>query len=192
MADRSVVSSELTEPADLARSAGGAGWVRSERRTIMFTRHAPVVPHVDPGLRVEAVTPRTVVESMRLVTDVFGLRRMRNRGARRAARQVRSSPVHARAFLLRLVHEPVATARLAMGDKVAGLHAVAVGARHRRRGYGKMITAVATRAGLVTGHGLVWLSVDEANAGAIELYRGLGYEYTFSMSRWLAPRPLIR
>ncbi len=50
-----------------------------------------------------------------------------------------------------------------------------------------MITAVATRAGLVTGHGLVWLSVDEANEGAIELYRSLGYEYTFSMSRWIAP-----
>ena len=152
----------------------------------MFTRHAPVVPHVDPGLRVEAVTPRTVVESIRLVTEVFGLpeRTIEDR-AEPFSNALLSGA--ARAFLLRLLREPVATARLGFGDKVAGIHAVAVGQRHRRRGYGKMITAVATRAGLVTGHGLVWLSVDEANEGAIEMYRSLGYEHTFDMSRWLAP-----
>jgi ribosomal protein S18 acetylase RimI-like enzyme len=50
-----------------------------------------------------------------------------------------------------------------------------------------MITAVATRAGLVTGRGLVWLSVDEANQAAIDLYRSLGYEPSFVRTRWAAP-----
>jgi ribosomal protein S18 acetylase RimI-like enzyme len=86
-----------------------------------------------------------------------------------------------------LEHEPVATARLAKGAKVAGLHGIGVAQRYRRRGYGSMITSVATRAGLVTGHALVWLSVEESNVGAMALYRKLGYEPTFTTTRWIAP-----
>jgi ribosomal protein S18 acetylase RimI-like enzyme len=85
------------------------------------------------------------------------------------------------------VREPVASARLAGGQGVAAVSAVSVAARHRRRGYGRMITAVATRAGLATGHSLVWLSVDEANTAAVELYTSLGFEPSFAWSRWAAP-----
>jgi len=184
----SILYSEgLSEPGDLPLKLAEAGWhqVRAER--IMFTRHAPIVPHLDPGLRVEAVTPATAVETARLEADAFGLPAPDWIPERTAliTRALESGTI--RAFLLRLVREPVATLRLTSGDRVAGIHGVGVAAKHRRRGYGRMITAIATRAGLATGHGLVWLSVDEANTAAVELYRGLGYEPSFTWSRWLAP-----
>jgi ribosomal protein S18 acetylase RimI-like enzyme len=50
-----------------------------------------------------------------------------------------------------------------------------------------MLTAIATRGGLATGHRLVWLSVLEENTAAFELYRSLGFEPTFRWTRWLAP-----
>ena len=184
----SIIYSEgLSEPDNLGEQLAAAGWhqVRGER--IMFTRHAPIVPHLDPGLRVEAVTRATAAETARLEAEAFGLPSSNWIPERTEliARAVESGTI--RAFLLRLVREPVATLRLTSGDRVAGIHGVGVAAKHRRRGYGRMITAIATRAGLATGHGLVWLSVDEANVGALELYRGLGYETSFSWSRWLAP-----
>jgi ribosomal protein S18 acetylase RimI-like enzyme len=67
------------------------------------------------------------------------------------------------------------------------LHGIGVAERHRRRGYGRMITAIATRAGLATGHALVWLSVDDANTAAVTLYRSLGFAPSFAWTRWAAP-----
>jgi ribosomal protein S18 acetylase RimI-like enzyme len=181
-----IVSDGLSEPADLAELLQSRGWVRLTGELTMFTRHAPVVPHLDPGLRMEAVTGASALESTTLENSVFGLPQATlGEQAELLAQAVDSGAI--RAFLLRLVREPVATARLAPGNGIAGLHGIAVAAQHRRRGYGRMITAVATRAGLVTGRGLVWLSVDESNGAAIELYRSLGYETTFTRTRWAAP-----
>lgn len=181
-----IVSEGLAEPADLPQRLAAAGWAQVGGERVMFTRHAPVVPHLDPGLRVEAVTATSSIESVRLEAAVFGQRPDAvGEQAELLALAVKSGAV--RGFLLRLLREPVATARLAPGNRVAGIHGVGVAANQRRRGYGRMITAVATRAGLATGHGLVWLSVDDANTAAVELYRGLGYESSFAWSRWLAP-----
>ena len=181
-----IVAEGLSEPADLASRLGAAGWSRIGTELTMVARHPPVVPHLDPGLRVEAVTPGSALESAELEGAVFGLPPVAlGEQSELLARAVEHG--HVRAFMLRLVREPVATARLAPGHGVAGLHGVAVAAGHRRRGSGRMITAVATRAGLVTGRGLVWLSVDEGNTPAIDLYRSLGYEQTFTRTRWAAP-----
>jgi ribosomal protein S18 acetylase RimI-like enzyme len=54
---------------------------------------------------------------------------------------------------------------------------------HRRQGFGRLVTAVATRAGLATGNPLVWLSVDPANEPARRLYEDLGYRPAFSWQR---------
>jgi ribosomal protein S18 acetylase RimI-like enzyme len=152
----------------------------------MWTRHPAVVPHLDPELRVEAATPASALECVRLETEVFALMPDEmGESAELLAHSVADGTT--RAFLLRLRGEAVATARLVPGATVAGLHAVGVTARQRRHGYGRMLTAVATRAGLATGHSLVWLSVDEANVAAVELYRSLGFEPTFRWTRWLAP-----
>jgi len=183
----SIIYSEgLSKPGNLPEQLAAAGWIRANGERIMFNRHAPIVPHLDPGLRVEAVTPATTIETARLEAEAFGgTPEWVEARAVVLAKAVESRAI--RAFLLRLVREPVATLRLAPGNRVAGIHGVGVSARHRRRGYGRMITAIATRAGLATGHGLVWLSVDESNTGAVDLYRSLGYEPSFAWSRWLAP-----
>lgn len=181
-----VVSEGLTEPPNLTELLLSADWKRLTSERIMFTRHAPVVPHLDPGLRVEAVTAASALEFLRLEAANFGLpAESLAQQADRLAQSVASGAI--RGFLLRLVREPVAGVRLVPGVGVAGLGGIGVAARHRRRGYGRMVTAVATRAGLATGHPLVWLTVDEANTAAVELYRSLGYEPSFAWSRWAAP-----
>jgi ribosomal protein S18 acetylase RimI-like enzyme len=191
MSDRgawpSVVECEgLSTPADLGPKLEAAGWLPVFSDRNMWTRHPAVVPHLDPTLRVEAVTAATALDAVRLETEVFGLMPAEmGESAELLAEAVTDGST--RAFLLRLGEVVVASARLVPGPGVAGLHAVGVDARYRRRGYGRMITAIATRAGLATGHKLVWLSVLEANTPAVETYRSLGFEPTFGWTRWIAP-----
>ncbi len=184
-----VVADGLTEPRDLADRLRAAGWVALGSERLMYTRHASVVPHLDPGLRIEAVTPATALECATLEAAAFGLDPAGiDVSAGLLAQAVESGAT--RAFIVRLAREPIASARLVPGEPgsgVASLHAVGVAERHRRRGYGRLITAIATRAGLATGHKLVWLSVDADNAAAIAMYRGLAFDFTFSWTRWAAP-----
>jgi ribosomal protein S18 acetylase RimI-like enzyme len=184
-----IVASGLTEPADLADRLLAAGWIRLGNERIMCTRQPAVVAHLDPGLRIEAVTPATALECARLETAAFGL----DPDAVQESTELLGRAVEIgaiRAFIVRLVREPIASARLVPGlpnSPVASLHAIAVAQRHRRRGYGRLITTIATRAGLAMGHALVWLSVDEDNVAAIELYKSLGFDFTLNWSRWAAP-----
>ncbi len=181
-----IVSEGVSQPADLAERVRAAGWVPVFDDRVMWTRHPATVPHLDPGLRVEAVTPATAREAVRLETEVFGLHpEAMGESAELLADAVTSGGT--RGFLLRLVDEPIATARLVPGPGIAGLHGIAVAARHRRRGYGRMITTVATRAGLATGHKLVWLSVLEGNTAAVTTYESLGFQKSFKWTRWAAP-----
>ena len=176
----------VTEPDSLLQHLKERGWIKVGGERIMFTRHAPVVPHLDPGLRIEAVTPGTAMECVRLEAANFGLPETEI-GERAEPLAVAVASGEARGFIVRLLREPVAGARLVPGRGIAALAAVGVTARQRRRGYGRLVTAVATRAGLATGHGLVWLSVDEANTAAVGLYQSLGYQPSFAWSRWAAP-----
>lgn len=179
------VAEGIGQPADLASRLAAAGWSRVSGERIMTTRHPAVVPHLDRSLRLEAVTPATALDCVRLEMANFGLPTDQTaEGAERLTRLVTSGKV--RAFLLRLMAEPVASARLTAGPGIASLTAIGTAVRQRRRGYGRMITAVATRAGLATGHRIVWLSVDESNSGAVELYRSLGFEPSIAWSRWAA------
>ena len=78
MSDRgawpSVITAEgLSAPADLAARLSAAGWLPVSAERIMFARHPAVVPHLDPGLRVEAVTPASAIDCVRLETASFGL-----------------------------------------------------------------------------------------------------------------------
>ncbi|MGI8928796.1 MAG: GNAT family N-acetyltransferase [Candidatus Limnocylindrales bacterium] len=180
------IAEGVSGPADLAARLAGAGWIRVDAERIMVARHAPVVPHLDPGLRIEAVTPATAVECARLEVANFGVPETEvDDRAERLARAVSGGAV--RGFIVRLLREPVASARLVPGAGIAALTGISVAGRQRRHGYGRLVTAVATRAGLATGHKLVWLSVDEENTAAVALYRSLGYQPSFAWSRWLAP-----
>ena len=177
----------VSSPPDLAARLAADGWTLLAVERVMWTRHAPVVPHLDPGLRIEAVTPASALDFVRVESENFGVpAELAGERAERLGAAVRDHRL--RAFVVRLIKEPVAGARLTPGDRVAALTAISVVARQRRRGYGRLVTAVATRAGLATGHGLVWLSVDETNTPALNLYRSLGYEPAFLWSRWAGPR----
>lgn len=180
-----VFAEGLTEPADLGGRLAAAGWVEIERERVMWTRRPPLVPHLDPSLRVEAVTPRTAAVQQSLEQDAFGL--PDTRAAERLERlAVAVDGGELRGFLVLLHGTPVASARLSKGDGVAALSGVSVATAHRRRGYGTLVTAIATRAGLATGGRLVWLSVNESNTAAVSLYRGLSYEPSFSWAHWVA------
>jgi ribosomal protein S18 acetylase RimI-like enzyme len=146
------------------------------------------VPHLDPSLRLEAVTGRTVAEHEALERLIFGL-------PAKDATQRRESLARAiaddglRVYLLRLHGEPVAVARLSVRDGLAGLYGIGVAPAHRGHGLGTLLTVVATRAGLALGCRLVWLSVDESNAPATAMYQRLGFHPAFTWARLMAPVP---
>jgi len=184
-----VVAEGLSEPPDLSLWLEGNGWIDLERERVMWTRHPPTVPHLDPSLRVEAVTRRSAAEFEQVEREVFGV--AVSRAQERAQRVVAGVEAgEFRAYLVRLRGSSVATARLAPGRGVAGIFGVAVSAGYRRQGYGSLVTAVATRAGLAAGAKLVWLSVEEGNAPAIGMYRRLGYQPSFSWARWIGSAAL--
>ena len=180
------ISEGLTQPATIGDTLTAAGWRIVAGERIMFTRHPPTNPHLDPTLRIEAVTPSTARECVELEITNFGL--PLNEIEPRTewlAESVRNGSE--RAFIVRLMHKPVASARLIPGrGGTACLSAINVVAAQRGRGYGRLVTSVATRAGLATGAKLVWLSVDESNAPAVKLYESLGFEPTYAWSRWIA------
>ncbi len=181
------VSESLTSPATVADTLAEADWRIAAGERIMFTRHPPTNPHLDPTLRIEAVTPTSARECVELEVANFGLppSEVATR-AERLAESVRSGAE--RAFIVRLMSKPVASARLVPGSGgVAGLSGINVVAAQRGRGYGRLVTSVATRAGLATGAKLVWLSVEESNTAAVKLYESLGFEPSFAWSRWIAP-----
>jgi ribosomal protein S18 acetylase RimI-like enzyme len=179
-----LVADGVSQPADLTARLSAAGWVEIERERIMWTRAAPGVPHLDPSLRIEAVTSRTAADYEALEREIFEL--PADFAAQRTAGLSYSiSAGWLRAYLVRVNGAAVATARLAAGDGVAGIFGVGVAASERRRGLGTLVTAVATRAGLAAGHKLVWLSVSELNDPALRVYRQLGFQPGFTWSRWV-------
>jgi ribosomal protein S18 acetylase RimI-like enzyme len=181
-----LVAEGLTGPARLAATLESRGWLSLERETILWTRQAAIVPHLDPGLRIEAVTTRSAATHERLEREVFEL------AATSADERVELllRAIHAgrlRAYLVRLHGEPVAVARLTARDGVAALYGIGVAEEARRQGLGRLITIVATRAALATGNGLVWLSVDQTNIAARQLYASLGLRPAFEWVRLLGP-----
>lgn len=179
-----LLTDRLEQPRDLPAELERQGWMAVLSETVMATGRAAVVPHLDPGLRIEAVRPSALEVHEELERRIFGI------GANQAARR-RSAIGSAlesgqlRAWVVWLDQTPVAVARLSQGDGVAGLQGIGVLEGYRGQGYGTLITTVATRAGLATGNRLVWLSVGEANEPAVAAYTALGFERVFSWTRWL-------
>jgi ribosomal protein S18 acetylase RimI-like enzyme len=181
-----VAAEGVSQPPILRAALAEAGWFELESERIMWTRQPPGVPHLDPALRLEAVSARSAAEYEQLERAVFGL-------PAEFAPQRTASLAEAvtgeglRAYLVRLDGEAVATTRLAVEVGLGCIFGVGVAPAHRRRGLGTLVTAVATRAALAGGSRLVWLSVDERNEPALSVYRRLGFRPAFTWSRWVGP-----
>lgn len=176
----------VSQPAGLRAVLAAAGWFELERERMMWTRTPPGVPHLDPSLRLEAVTARSAAEYERLEREVFGLPE-EFAGQRTVSLTAAVERAQLRAYLVRLAGEAVATTRLAIEGGLGCIFGVGVAPAHRRRGLGTLVTAVATRAALAGGARLVWLSVDERNEPALSVYRRLGFRPSFAWSRWVGP-----
>lgn len=179
-----LLSDSLDRPLNLEAEVERLGWTRVTGETVMWVGRASVVPHLDPGMRIEAVQPRSVELHESLERRIFGI------GADQVARRrdALGAAIEAgrvRAWIVWVGDEPVAVSRLAQGAGVAGLQGIGVVAERRGQGYGSLITTIATRAGLATGNRLVWLSVQPDNATALGVYTRLGFAPAFNWSRWL-------
>ncbi|OYV72074.1 MAG: hypothetical protein B7Z74_06115 [Deltaproteobacteria bacterium 21-66-5] len=151
---------------------------------ILWTRAAAAVPHLDPLMRIEAVTRFTAPAHEALERAVFGLEESLAE-ARLAAIERALAAGRLRAYVARVAEEPVGIARLWTFGELACLEGVGVVPRARRRGYGTLITTIATRAALATGHRLVWLEVARDNAAARRMYEKLGYRPAFEWDLWV-------
>jgi ribosomal protein S18 acetylase RimI-like enzyme len=176
----------LTTPPHLAADLEWQGWLPLERETVLWTRRAAVVPHLDPWLRIEAVTARTAPIHEELERSIFEL--AETNAEDRVELLMRAIDAgRLRAYIVRLHDEPVAVARLTARDGIAALYGIGVAEQARRQGLGRLITTVATRAALATGNRLVWLSVDEVNDAARQLYASLDLRPAFDWVRLLGP-----
>jgi len=169
----------VSQPADLPDRLSAAGWVEIERERVMWTRAAPGVPHLDPSLRIEAVTSRTAADYEQLERDIFEL--PADFAAQRVAGLSYSiSAGWLRAYLVRVNGAAVATARLAAGDGVAGIFGVGVAAGERRAVIGSRQRGLRTTPTRITLRCRMWLR--EPTAIRISSRRSSTIERTSPMS----------
>jgi len=161
-------------PADLGERLRAAGWTLALAERILWTRRAAVVPHLDPRLRIEAITAARSDPYEEIERAIFGIPETDAEDRRRSLRSALDSG-GVRAYLARLDGKPIATARLHPAQGIAALGGIGVVPSQRRRGYATLITTIATRAALAMGSRFVWLSVAETDAGATAVYERLDF-----------------
>lgn len=179
-----LLAERVDRPIGLAAQFPGAGWTPVGHETVLWVGAASVVPHLDSSLRIEAVQPRSVAAHQDLETRVFGLGRD-DLAARSKVFAEALERGRLRAWLVRVGDEPVAVARMSLGERDAGLYGIGVAEEWRRRGMGTLLTTVATRAGLALGKRIVWLSVEDTNEEARQMYERLAFRELFGWSRWV-------
>lgn len=175
-----------SRPAELAAILERRGWSQVGAEMLMWSRTPASVPHLDPLLRLEAVTVRSAAEHEDLERHIFGLPASATDG-RIEGMVAGLDEGTLRAYLVRSGKEAVAVARLSLLDGMAGLAGIGVLPHRRREGLGTLVTSIASRAGLAVGRPLVWLSVDESDVVAVRLYQRLGFRPALRWQRWLAP-----
>jgi len=180
------VAHGVSHPGELPDLLRGRGLIEIEREVLMWTNEPPPVPHLDPSLRVEQVTDASAPEYVEVEADAFGIPPGMAAGRLPSLRTSLALPGR-RAYLVTVDGRHVATARLTIVNRLASLTSIGVVTRERGQGYGRLVTAVATRAGLMGGARLAWLGVAPDNAVALGLYRSLGYRQAFERSLWIEP-----
>ena len=176
----------VSQPPELEEVLRERGLIEIERESVLWTREPPAIPHLGAGIRIEQVTEATARHYIEVEAAVFGIPPGMAAGRLPALRASLGLPGR-RAFLVSSNGRHVATARLTVAASLASLTSVGVLPDARGRGYGRLITAVTTRAGLAAGSRLAWLAVAPDNRAAMRLYETLGYRAAFERSLWIEP-----
>jgi ribosomal protein S18 acetylase RimI-like enzyme len=180
------VAHGVSRPDDLAAVLRGGGLIEIEREAVLWAADPPAIPHLDPGLRIEQVTEATAENYVEVEAEVFGIP-AGMAAARLPSLRASIAIPGRRAYLVAVGGRYVATTRVTVVAGLASLTSVGVLPEERGHGYGRLITAVATRAGLAAGARLVWLAVTPDNTPALRLYESLGYHPAFDRSLWIEP-----
>ena len=180
------VAHGVSHPERLSDLLRGRGLIEIEREVVMWTADPPPVPHLDPVLRIEQVTDASASDYVEVEADAFGIPPGMAAGRLPSLRAGLALPGR-RAYLVAVSGRHVATARLTVVNGLASLTSIGVLTAERGQGYGRLVTAVATRAGLMGGGRLAWLAVAPDNEVALGLYRSLGYRQAFERSLWIEP-----
>jgi ribosomal protein S18 acetylase RimI-like enzyme len=180
------VAHGVSHPEKLPELLRGRGLIEIEREIVMWTAEPPPVPHLDPALRIEQVTAASAANYVEVEADAFGIPPGMAAGRLPSLRASLALPGR-RAYLVSTSGRHVATARLTVVNGLASLTSIGVLTAERGRGFGRLVTAIATRAGLVGGARLAWLGVSPDNDVALGLYRSLGYRQAFERSLWIEP-----
>lgn len=176
----------VSRPDELAELLVERGLVEIEREVVLWISELPGIPHLDPGLRIEQVTAATAPAYVDVEAAAFGIPPSMAAGRLPALRNSLAAPGR-RAYLVAVGRRYVATTRLAVVGGLASLTSVGVLPEERGHGYGRLVTAVATRAGLAAGARLAWLAVSPDNEVALGLYESLGYRRAFERTLWIEP-----
>jgi ribosomal protein S18 acetylase RimI-like enzyme len=180
------VAQGVTTPDEVGSLLAERGLVEIEREAVLWTSELPAIPHLDPGLRVEQVSAETAPLYIDVEAAAFGIPPGMAAG-RLPALRASIAVAGRRAYLVSVGRRYVATTRLAVVGGLASLTSVGVLPEDRGKGYGRLITAVATRAGLAAGARLAWLAVAPDNLVALRLYESLGYRSAFERTLWIEP-----
>lgn len=180
------VAHGVTRPDDLPDLLRGRGLIEIEREVVMWTADPPPVPHLDQTLRIEQVTEASAPDYVSVEAEAFGIPPGMAAG-RLPSLRASLALAGRRAYLVAISGRHVATARLTVVNGLASLTSIGVLTSERGQGYGRLVTAVATRAGLMGGGRLAWLAVAPDNAVALGLYGSLGYRQAFERSLWIEP-----
>jgi N-acetylglutamate synthase len=150
--------------------------------------HGAIVMTADPAA-VTALADPALDAVLALAPDEGWLSRYRYRGQVPppvSGRLLLSAPWQAFASV-REAGRTVAIGRVAAAANWAGLTAIEVDPRHRRRGLGRVVTAALVAAAAERGAGDIYLQVDNDNAAARALYRQLGFTDHHGYHYRLAP-----
>ena len=157
----------------------GAGMVMAMANT---PAAAPDEPTPSSGITLERVTgltgpPATALGSaiVQVLTDAFDVLSEREPGVEAETIASLGHPWFTH-YLVRVDGQPAAVARRATFDGLSYISSIGTASWARGRGFGRMVTAAATRDALDAGSEWIYLGVFADNAVAIRLYEGLGFE----------------
>ena len=174
-------------PPDLVERLGANGFRDTGEGCVMVLAdprpaQALAVEPLAPGLEIErlsgirggaaAAAASAIVE---VLVDAFDVGPDRRMGvtAETISSLARTAFTH---YVARWEGRPVAVARRATFDGVSYLSSIGTAAWGRGRGYGRLVTAVASSDAVAAGSEWIHLGVFADNRGAIRLYRDLGFD----------------